>query len=207
MNTLAHGQKPQGDDKRGAGESIRLRHQPAPSHNLAVDRFWSKVDKSGECWTWRGALSQKGYGRVSTHGRNRVAAHRFSYLVAFGEIPVGMVVCHKCDNPPCVRPDHLFAGTQLDNIRDCIKKGRRDESGRIQSILRAGENSVSAKLNWETVRAIRANVPKRGVLNYCREISKKHGMGFSSITDIVYGYTWKEISGGESPNTDAVRGA
>jgi hypothetical protein len=95
------------------------------------DRFWEKVDKSGDCWLWTGARDQHGYGSLSVahEGRERrrsvpVKASRVSWQIHNGPIPAGMWVLHRCDNPPCVRPDHLFLGTQLDNMRDASAKGR-----------------------------------------------------------------------------------
>lgn len=94
------------------------------SQKSTADRFWAKVNKTNTCWNWT-AVVKGGYGDffVSTE-RGRSAAHRFSYEQAHGQIPPGMKVCHRCDNMLCVRPDHLFLGTQSDNIRDMYAKGR-----------------------------------------------------------------------------------
>lgn len=96
----------------------------------ALDRFWAKVDRRGpdECWTWMGSRSPKGYGVLGTIEDGRpasVRAHRLSYTLNVGPIPVGLMVCHRCDNPPCVNPAHLWVGTASDNQRDAYAKGRR----------------------------------------------------------------------------------
>jgi hypothetical protein len=75
------------------------------------------------CWEWTGALNNKGYGKLCVNGK-QIFAHRASYALHVGPIPPGSVICHLCDNPRCVNPDHLFAGTMLDNTRDMIAKGR-----------------------------------------------------------------------------------
>jgi len=86
-------------------------------------RFWEKVRKIKKgCWEWV-AVTAHGYGRISVRGV-MVLAHRLSWIWANGEIPKGMFVLHKCDNPTCVNPNHLFLGTKKDNTQDCIRKGR-----------------------------------------------------------------------------------
>jgi hypothetical protein len=88
-------------------------------------RFWKYVVKTSGCWTWSGCVNEHGYGIIGgENSRDNVLAHRLSWMIHFGPIPDGLFVCHRCDNPPCVRPDHLFVGTNTDNIRDASAKGR-----------------------------------------------------------------------------------
>lgn len=97
------------------------------------ERFWSKVDQSGDCWLWAAYRNSRGYGMFmvsagsplqNTKSTRPHLAHRIAWQLTYGTIPNGLVVCHHCDNPPCVRPDHLFLGTQSDNMVDSARKGR-----------------------------------------------------------------------------------
>ena len=110
------------------------------------ERFWSKVDKSGDCWVWTAAVVGSrnpkfdhvgGYG-VFGIGRKVYRAHRVSWEMAHGPIPDGMLVCHSCDNRGCVRPSHLFLGDQADNVRDMDSKGRRVNSGSLMTHCKRG---------------------------------------------------------------------
>lgn len=89
-------------------------------------RFWSKVNKTNGCWEWQAALDKDGYGRIGTPGKPSfsVKAHRYSWMLHFGDFDRRMLVCHHCDNPSCVRPEHLFLGTAKDNSQDMSRKQR-----------------------------------------------------------------------------------
>jgi len=86
-------------------------------------RFWSKVDISGDCWTWCAGKYSSGYGMFNFNGKD-IGAHRAAWIFTHGEIADGLFVLHKCDNPPCVNPEHLFLGTHQDNMTDKARKGR-----------------------------------------------------------------------------------
>lgn len=88
-------------------------------------RFLNKINK-GDCWEWQGVIGHNGYGRFEVGGRNGILfrAHRFSWLFYRGEIPDGFVICHSCDNRKCANPDHLWIGTQTENMQDASRKGR-----------------------------------------------------------------------------------
>lgn len=117
------------------------------------ERFWSKVDKTNECWVWLGTRTEFGYGQFRFEGHTR-KAHRVAWTLANGPVPNDRPnVLHRCDNPPCVRPEHLFVGTLSDNSQDCAAKGRL----RLQQsdAHHFGTENHRGKLTDEDVAAIR----------------------------------------------------
>jgi len=113
-----------------------------PKRKTIEERFWLYVNPEPNtgCWLWDGYLDGRGYGRLGKGGRSGglIGAHRFSWELCNGSIPEGLSVLHKCDIPICVNPEHLFIGTQQDNIDDMIKKGRHLEGRRRSAIKRTG---------------------------------------------------------------------
>lgn len=97
-----------------------------PKPKPLADRFWAKVQKAGpdDCWPWLASRMPKGYGKLGIASTTPKLAHRVSWELHYGPIPEGLFVCHRCDNPPCVNPAHLFLGTCTDNLRDMVAKGR-----------------------------------------------------------------------------------
>lgn len=144
-----------------------------------IKRFWSNVDKSGECWVWTATLS-KGYGRFRNDGRYDRAS-RIAWYLTYGRIPDNFIVCHHCDNPSCVNPNHLFLGTHKDNAQDKVRKGR----------AQWGEQATLGKLNREQVFEIR-NLYLQGVSQ--RELARRHGVTSKAIKKILTGEHWKNLA-------------
>ena len=102
----------------------RIGRPPGSGVRPLAERFWAKVRRGAACWEWQGAMLPNGYGKIFGTEHKIIGAHRASWIVTHGNIPEGMLVCHHCDNPRCVRPEHLFLGTDKDNTRDMFQKGR-----------------------------------------------------------------------------------
>lgn len=145
-------------------------------------RFWPKVKKGSpdECWPWQSSLT-RGYGMIFAWGRPQFA-HRIAYAIVRGSVPAGISVLHKCDNPPCCNPDHLFLGTALENMRDRNAKGRAN--------VATGEGAGGAKLTGEQAMAI---YNARG---YFKDIAREYGVSITTVSKIKMGETWKSITGG-----------
>ena len=163
-------------------------------------RFWPKVavSKSGECWLWQAVKNKDGYGRfrirVKDGPRQKILAHRFAYLLAYGEIPDGVYVLHHCDVPACVNPRHLWLGSLSDNARDAFNKGRRVpppyDKHRFFVPHITGEQHWQAKLTNSRVveiRERRAN-GERGI-----DLARHYGVSQQTICDVYKNRTWSEI--------------
>lgn len=148
------------------------------------ERFHAKyaVDESTGCWLWQECTAPRGYGLMSVPGRGARRAHRISWELHRGKIPKGLCICHKCDTPRCVNPDHLFLGTYADNNADKVAKGRCGLTG-----VR-GEKHPAAKLSVSDVRAIRASSES------LRALGARYGMHFATIGRIKRGDHWKTVT-------------
>jgi hypothetical protein len=146
-------------------------------------RFWAKVEKTEGCWLWKGATNKQGYGKLGK-GKARdgfVAAHRLSYILAYGAIPDELEVLHQCDNSPCVRPDHLFFGTQTDNLADMTAKGHRRYRAHW------GEDNGRARLTRAQVDKIKQD-HAAGKLRSA--LAREYDVNWSTIDRIVRGKRW-----------------
>jgi len=146
-------------------------------------RFETKFLRLGaaECWPWQAGRDKDGYGAFYL-GTNNVRAHSASWRLYRGDIPDGMWVLHKCDNPPCVNPDHLFIGTPLDNVTDMIIKGRRR--------VMIGDQRFNTKLSASDIPVIRQLLMK---VNSISAIADEYGVTRGAIGSIKYGNSWNHI--------------
>jgi hypothetical protein len=184
-----------------------------------LHRFWSKVDRSGDCWIWTGRVNRGGYGCFDV-GRGSELAHRVAFKIAVGPIPDDLCVLHHCDVRNCVYPDHLWLGTQRDNALDMVAKGRHglhvypDRAARGVrngahiyreriSVARQrfiaqhpdrisrGESHGTAKLTDDAVRAIRTAYESGIVLQ--RELADEHGVSVATISSIIRRKGWTHL--------------
>lgn len=162
------------------GHNTRV-HPPRAA--AATNRFWAKVDKRGpdDCWEWQGAKSGHGYGRLLVD-RVLAFAHRFSYELHYGSIPDGLQCLHECDNPACVNPKHLFAGTHQDNMDDKKAKGRA-------KALRGG-HSPTASFTNEQAREVR-RMYATGEYGQS-ELGRMLGVSNDTIRQIILGKTYQD---------------
>jgi hypothetical protein len=163
------------------------------------ERFWSKVERLPDlpgCWLWTGGRTPNGYGKFAVKPRVAIGAHRFAYELTIGPVPDGLFVCHHCDTRPCVRPDHLFLGTNSENILDASRKGRAacgDRSGPrlYPERLTRGEQCHSARLTAEQVRAI---VERSRAGEQRSALGREYGVSSNSISKIALGKSWRHVT-------------
>lgn len=149
-----------------------------------IYRFWAAVEKHDGCWRWTGVITHNGYGRLfirRTKGKAPyIPAHRFCWELHYGSVPVGQQVCHRCDNPGCVNPAHLFLGSHKDNMADRNTKARQAK----------GEGHGLAKLDELKVQWIRSQHRNgRGHKSIARDL----GVNKTTVARVLNGETWRHV--------------
>jgi hypothetical protein len=142
---------------------------------------WLRIDRSrgpDSCWPWLGYIRANGYGSIQISGVDR-SVHRVVFELVHGSIESGNSILHKCDNRKCANPEHLYQGTQLDNARDAVRRGRQVK----------GERQHSAKLTENCVRRIRLLI---GAFSYY-ELANMFGVHWTSIWNVTTGKTWRHV--------------
>lgn len=155
------------------------------THKPILLLFWKKVERRSrdECWPWRGSRQPSGHGQFTQRikqVRTLVAAHRFMWTIAHGPIPLGLKVCHHCDNGNCVNPGHLFLGTQADNMHDCIEKDRHSRGARHY-------NAILTDADVIEMRQLARSGASR------RDIAKRFHVSGGHVSNIVNGKQWKHL--------------
>ena len=158
--------------------------------------FWRYVNKTQTCWLWKRGTFTFGYGAFQFGGK-LCHAHRLAYFFVHGQIPKGKMVLHRCDVPACVNPKHLYLGTQVDNVKDRVERGRSARGNKIWSrshperVLR-GEASPNARLTANEVTCIKSLYQAGGISH--RQLAKMFGMHKSQITRILACKSWNHIT-------------
>lgn len=154
--------------------------RPTPTKE---QRFWAKVQKGPRCWEWTGARRPSGHGMFNGYDRTSVPASRFALELHLGyPPPPGTETCHRCDNPPCVNPKHLYYGTRQNNIDDAYARG----------LIPVGSEKSSAKLTDGQVVQIRERYAAGAV---ARELATEYGIATVTLRHIVLGLKWKHVPG------------
>ncbi len=161
-----------------------------PARRPLADKFWEKVNKTDGCWLWTGSIEPGGYGMMmltdkSIGLRSSVKVHKISWKLHFGDIPDGLCVCHRCDVPACVRPDHLWLGTHAQNMRDMKEKKRHPGCPQFK-----GEDNPASKLTVNGVRIIRSRYSSGDCT--LQMLASEFGVSFQTISLVVNNKIWKE---------------
>jgi len=159
-----------------------------------IKKFFSFVEKTNNCWIWNGSVFHNGYGQFHLNNKKikiHIRAHRFSYILFKGKIPHNKCVCHSCDNPSCVNPDHLWIGTHKENAVDRVRKGRSGDGGSYKKKLLGlarGERNSAAKINLQIANNIRK---ERNNKKYSlKKLAKKFRLSASQISNIIHNRHW-----------------
>lgn len=167
-----------------SGEYARIYSWATNEERLRAQGWTEKVVRPGlgPCWEWNGLRDKRGYGRVAVEGRKMRFAHRIAYMTWVSDLADSDYMCHKCDNPSCINPAHLFPGDQTANMSDAAKKDR----------TAFGVRQGQAKLNDDLVREIRARyVPRKVSQAY---LAAEYGVSQAAINKVVRGKTWRRVA-------------
>ena len=150
-------------------------------------RFWKYIDPSTDgCWNWHRKMEPRTYCTIKVdRSRCNRYVHHVSWEIHYGPIPDGLFVLHRCDNPRCVRPDHLFLGTNSDNMKDCSQKGRING---CTTMSWHGELSPKSKLTWDAVTDIRTNGDSLTTL------AARYGVTKGTIWKVRMNMVWSEVA-------------
>lgn len=159
------------------GDPLKVRYLLGTG-NTPEARFWSRVDRSGTCWLWKGSTANDGYGSVTWNGRLYRCSHVAIFLT-HGQWPARFVL-HKCDNPPCVNPEHLYEGGHVENSQDKVSRGRQSR----------GEKHGNSKLTEMQVVEIKKLIAARATQT---EIARRFGVDQSAISLIATGKMWQHV--------------
>ena len=182
--------------------------RPARLSNPAfAPAFWARVEKwpgrgpNGDCWEWTGYIDpskKSGYGMLAFEGKTQ-KSHRVAWILTNGEIPDGMQVLHKCDHRPCVNPNHLFLGTNYDNVQDKISKGRhpRGLEASMYSNPKRGSDNWHSRFSDEEVLAMRAMYASG---SKCKDIATAFKLKDHVCNMILHGRRWAHLPGALPPN-------
>ncbi len=163
--------------------------------NRVRDRFWSKVNikSDSECWEWSAGLLSKRYGGFYINGKT-CRSHRIAWELHFGDIPDNLCVCHECDNPKCVNPNHLFLGTHTDNMQDMIRKGRGAKGVyRINNPKLSPDQIIEIRIKYAAGKCSQENLGRR------------YNISETQIGRIVRGEQWPHVQGPIVKNGSGMR--
>jgi hypothetical protein len=168
---------------------MSVKHKPKTSRRMGLpvaERIKAAicVNESTGCWEWMKFREHNGYGRMRVNNKTQLC-HRMSYEAFVGPIPDGLFVCHRCDNPPCCNPEHLFVGTNSDNQRDCVSKGRWTHPVDLR-----GTRHPLSKLNDDKVREIR-RLCKNGISQ--SEVGRMFGVTQGAVWLIIHRKKWAHV--------------
>ena len=173
--------------RKGEPRRYLPKHHSRMTMTDTIARFWSKVQKGPGCWEWQTYRDEDGYGQFYFRGRTR-SAHRIAWEITYGPIANGLWVLHECDNPPCVRPDHLYLGTATDNNRDTVNRGRH-----VTPDCR-GERNHSVKLTVAQVVEIRTTFAQGGCTQ--QQLADAYSVDHRTVSAIITGKNWSCLDGG-----------